>query len=235
MNNEQQNILKNQPAHIKFAVLASDIVPLTYRHGEICVRLIKVNRPPHFNGVPGLPGGLLDPKETADEAAYRHLRVRTGIDPNSAYIEQLYTFSAVDRDPRGRVVSVAYLALMPWDDLSPAAQADTAEAWWCPLEKVPKLAYDHDEVMKMAVERLRAKVAYTTLAMKLLPSEFVLSELETCYEKVLGRRVDKRNFRKKIIKLGLLKQVGEMKKGNKWRPAQLYRFADKSVKNLEIL
>jgi len=235
MNNDQQNNLQKQPAHIKFAVLASDIVPLAYRNGEICVRLIRVNRPPNFNGVPGLPGGLLDPKETADEAAYRHLRVRAGIDPKSAYIEQLYTFSAVDRDPRGRVVSVAYLALMPWDELSNEAQKDTAEAWWCTLKSVPKLAYDHDEVLKTAIDRLRSKVSYTTIIMKLLPREFVFSELESCYENILGRNIDKRNFRKKVIKLGLLKKLETLQKGNKWRPAQLYRFADKSVKNLEIL
>jgi len=223
------------PVHIKFAVLATDIVPLTYRDGELCVRLIKVDRPPYFNGVPGLPGGLLTPKETAEEAAKRHLLNRAFINPEEVFLEQLYTFSAVNRDPRGRVVSVAYLALMPWSSLSSDAKTDTDESWWCPVSKIPKLAYDHDEVIKVAIERLRSKITYTSLVMKLLPTEFVFSELENCFEAILGHGIDKRNFRKKIIKLGLLKKLDRVSRGNKWRPANLYCFASKTIKNLEIL
>jgi len=220
---------------MRFAVLATDIALFTVRNGELLVRLISVKRPPHFPDNIGLPGGLLAATETAKEAAVRHLETKTGIDPKKVYLEQLYTFSRVERDPRGRVVAVAYLALAPWEGLSPAEQAGDGESWWARLSDAKKLAYDHDEILSVALERLRSRIKYTTLGSKLMPKEFTLTELERTYESVLKKDLDKRNFRKKILKAGALTELPRKKSGGRFRPAQLYRFASLEVKGAEVL
>jgi 8-oxo-dGTP diphosphatase len=223
------------PKHLKFAVLAADTVLFTIRGGELCVRLIPVHRPPYFRNTAGLPGGLLFPKESAEQAAFRHLTTKAGIQKEHIYAEQLYTFSAVHRDPRGRVVAVVYMALAPWEHLSPAEQHNTETSWWCPITKIPKLAYDHDEVLALAIQRLRARITYTTIVGKILPREFTLTDLEHAYETILKKNIDKRNFRKKILKLKLLAPVGRERRGLKWRPAKLYSFRSAKVVPIEIL
>ena len=225
----------NTPEHMRFAVLASDSVLFTIRGSELLVRLIDVDRPPHFVNIPGLPGGLLHPKETAGEAAVRHLTGKARVDVSKAYIEQLYTFSNVDRDPRGRVVAVAYLALVPWETLSTEEQADMKESYWRPVSRARKLAYDHDEILDAALKRLRSRIRYTTLIQKLMPKEFTLTELEQAYESVLGTDLDKRNFRKKILKLEVLTALPHKRTGGRFRPAQLYRFASAKVDEIEVL
>ena len=222
------------PAHIKFAVLAADVALFTIKEGRLLVRLIRVKRPPHYPNNPGLPGGLLHPKDTADEAAVAHVEEKAHIDMSKAYIEQLYTFSEVDRDPRGRVVAVAYSAYVPWEKLSDAERADTPDSWWAPVAATKKLAYDHDEILAAAVERLRSRAAYTTLIQKLMPKEFTLTELEQAYESVVATQLDKRNFRKKILKLGVLSPLPH-KKAGRFRPAQLYKFASPKVVEIEVL
>jgi len=226
--------MKTPNPQLRFAVLAADTVLFTIRNGELLVRLIPVHRPPHFVDKSGLPGGLLLPTETAEQAALRNLEVKAGIKREHVHIEQLYTFSGVHRDPRGRVVAVTYLALAPWEELSQAEQADTDNARWCTVRRLPKLAYDHNEVLELALERLRARMNYTTIASKLLPSEFTLSDLERAYETLLGKKMDRRNFRKKILKLKLLKPLGK-KRGGKWRPAELYAFKGTKVVPIEML
>lgn len=221
--------------HIKFAVLAADTAIFTVRDGELLVRLITVDRPPFFNKIPGLPGGLLKPHETAEEAALRHVEEKANVKANKLYVEQLYTFSAVDRDPRGRVVAVAYTALVPWDALSSTEQSNTLGARWIPATQAPALAYDHDEMLAVALTRLRSRSTYTTLISKLMPSEFTLSELEKTYEGILKTRFDKRNFRKKIQKLKILKELPYKRTGSAFRPAALYSFASSKVKEIEIL
>lgn len=227
--------MEKDPTHIKFAVLASDTAVFTVKDGALFVRLVDVNRPPHFKNVYGLPGGLLTPKETAEEAALRHVEEKAHIRANKLHVEQLYTFSAIDRDPRGRVVAVAYLALVPWDNLSIAEQTDTADVRWAPAYTTSKLAYDHNEILDVAINRLRSRSTYTTLISKLMPKEFTLSELEKTYESILKTRFDKRNFRKKILKLKILKELPYKRTGGAFRPAALYSFMSSKVKEIEIL
>lgn len=220
---------------IRFAILATDTVVFTFRDGKLLTRLIKVDRPPYFVNSQGLPGGLIDPKEIADEAARRHVENKTGVHASKLYVEQLYTFSRVDRDPRGRVVAVAYVALVPWEKLSNEEQADTDVSWWAPVSSAKKLAYDHDEVLALAVKRLRSRATYTTVLSKLLPKEFTLTEFENMYAVILGSELDKRNFRKKILKLDIIAPVTGKFSGGRFRPAQLYKFISTNVKEIEVI
>lgn len=222
---------KKKLAELRFAILATDVVLLTLREGDLLVRLIDVERPPHFTGVRGLPGGLLRPDETAEDTALRQIADKAQVRKSAVYTEQLATFSRIDRDPRGRVVAVAYLALVPWTALSVHEQ----EGIWVPIRDAKKLAYDHDEILSGALARLRSRISYSTLLAKLLPTEFTLTELEEAYEIILGRAIDKRNFRKKIAKLGVLTELSHFKKGGKHRPARLYRFKSHKIETIEVL
>lgn len=226
---------QESPKHLHFAALAVDVVLFTVRDNKLLVRMIAVNRPPHFPDTKGFPGGLIDPKETAEEAARRHLRTKAAIAPGKAHIEQLYTFSSVERDPRGRVVAVAYLALIPWDDLSTHERMDSNEAWWSEISDARKLAYDHDEILDVALNRLRSRATYTTLLSKCMPREFTLTELEHVYEAVIKTDLDKRNFRKKILKLGIVTPLPRKRVGGPHRPAQLYKFSSEKIKDIEVL
>lgn len=223
------DMVKKSPQKLRFAVLATDGVVFALHEGVLFVRLIKVVVP-EFAGRWGLPGGLIHPNEVADVAMERHLKEKA--DLQDPYTEQLYTFSNVGRDPRGRVVSVAYLGLVRPDQMG---SMETKITKWCPVSKVSKLAYDHNEIISVAVERLRARVGYTNIMQFLLPREFTLSELQSTYETVLGRELDKRNFRKKVIELGFVKGTGHQQRGGAHRPADLYRFSEKEVKIVEVL
>ncbi len=220
---------------LKFAVLAADTALFTIKDNSLLVRLISVHRPPHFIDTKGLPGGLLLPNENAEDAARRHVETKAGVSCAKLYMEQLYTFSGVDRDPRGRVVAVAYSAYVPWNALTPEEQGDTKVAWWEPIGRAKKLAYDHDDVLALARARLSTRAHYTTLLSRLMPKEFTLTELETSFECATGAELDKRNFRKKILKLGILTGTSRMKTGGRFRPARLFRFASKDVKEIEVL
>ena len=224
-----------QEGPLRFAVLATDVALFTVRNGELLVRLVRVDRPPYFVDRTGLPGGLIDPKETADEAARRHLSAKAFIAPQKLHVEQLYTFSDVDRDPRGRVVAIAYLALVPWEALSAVEQSNSSDAWWSTLSKAQKLAYDHDGILKMALVRLRSRVTYTTLISKLMPKEFTLTELEHINEAILKTDLDKRNFRKKILKLKILAPLNRKRASGAFRPAELYRFSSEKISDIEVL
>lgn len=220
---------------LRFAVLAADIVLMTVRDGILLVREIAINRPPHFCHTIGLPGGLIDPKETAEEAAKRLIETKSGIATNHVYLEQLYTFSAIDRDPRGRVVAVAYTALVPWELLSKEEQTPTLGHWWVEAGNIKDLAYDHDHIVVTALTRLCSRARYTTIISKLMPKEFTLTELEIVYESILQSDLDKRNFRKKILKLGVLTALGRKRSGGAFRPAELYKFTSKNIKEIEVL
>ncbi len=224
-----------EPTHLKFAVLASDIALFTIRDGRLLVRLVAIDRPPYFPTTKGLPGGLIDPKETAEEAALRLLKEKAHIKTDKIYLEQLYTFSEIDRDPRGRVVAVAYIGFIPWESLTPTEQLDTDESWWIDAESAKKLAYDHDHILKVALERIRSRIRYTTLMVKLMPEEFTLTELETAYENILKADLDKRNFRKKILKLKILKPLKRKRSGGAFRPAELYTFDTTKVHDIETI
>jgi 8-oxo-dGTP diphosphatase len=222
------------PSGFKFAVLAADIALFTFHNDELLVRTVHVERPPHFPNNRALPGGVLNPSETAEDAVRRIITTKAEI-TSSVHLEQLYTFSEVDRDPRGRVVAVAYLGFIPWNELSPTEQASSAAAAWTPITRAKGLAYDHDAMLKMARERLASRVTYTTLISKLMPKEFTLTALEKAYATIIGKPLDKRNFRKKLLKLTLVKPVPGKKVRGSFRPAQLYRFASPHVQIIEVL
>ena len=228
--------IQDQNIHLKFAVLATDVVLFALKDNELFVRLITVDRPPAFpEGSRGFPGGLILPNETAEQAAARIIEQKADISAKKIYTDQLYTFSEIDRDPRGRVVAVSYIALTSWDDLSPKERYDGPESFWVKAKEVKGLAYDHDKMLEVALKRLQSKIRYTTVIGKLMGKEFTLGELERAYETILGEEQDKRNFRKKIAKLNILKELPYKQTGEAFRPARLYQFKSGEVKEIEIL
>jgi 8-oxo-dGTP diphosphatase len=220
---------------LRFAVLAADVVLLTLRDDTLLARIIKVDRPPFFINDKGLPGGLLKATETAEQAMARIIKEKTNIKFSKVYIEQLATFSKVKRDPRGRVVAVGYLALVPWENLSTSEQVSNSETWWQPVNQVGRLAYDHNEMLNVGLSRLRSKITYSTLIQKLLPKMFTLGQLETTYTTVLGHELDKRNFRRKLKQINVLKSTGHRQSGTKHRPALLYTFRSNEVSITEVI
>jgi len=208
--------------------LTVDCVVFGFDESELKVLLIERALEP-FKGSWALPGGFVHVDETIDDAARRELAEEAGL--SNVFLEQLYTFGAVDRDPRERVVSVAYFALVKLSDYNARAAADAADAKWFPISKVPKLAFDHAEILTAALERLKGKVRYQPIGFELLPPKFTLSQLQHLYEAVLGTGLDKRNFRKKVLGFGLLIPLKEKQMVGRHRPAQLFRFdADKYEK-----
>ncbi len=207
------------------AALTVDCVVFGYDEGELKVLLIQRALAP-FKGHWALPGGFVRLDETLDTAARRELTEEAGL--TNVFLEQLYTFGAVDRDPRERVVSVAYYALVKLSDHRAKAATDAADAEWFQISKVPKLAFDHADILGTALARLKGKVRYEPIGFELLPPKFTLSQLQQLYEAVLGTTLDKRNFRKKVLSFGLLVPLKETQMTGRHRPAQLFQFdADK--------
>jgi 8-oxo-dGTP diphosphatase len=196
-----------------------DIVIFTIQSGTLTVLLVKRGVPP-FAGQFAIPGGFVHDDEDLDQAALRELREETGV--TDVYLEQLYSFGDTGRDPRGRVITVAYFALIS-PDRPLEAGTDAAEAQWWPMDKLPTLAFDHAKILDYALERLRYKLEYTTAGFQLLPEKFTLTELQEVYEAILGRKLDKRNFRRKISLLRILKPLPEFRRSSQ-RPARLHRF-----------
>lgn len=203
------------------AALTVDCVVFGFDEAELKVLLIQRGLEP-FKGKWALPGGFVRVEETLDEAARRELFEEAGL--KDVFLEQLYTFGTVDRDPRERVVSVAYYALVKLAAHETKAATDAADARWFPVSKVPKLAFDHAEVLATALARLKGKVRYQPIGFELLPPKFTLSELQHLYEAVLGTELDKRNFRKKVLGFELLVPLKERQMAGRHRPAQLFRF-----------
>lgn len=199
--------------------LTVDVVIFTIQDGVLKVLLIKRGIPP-FAGQLAIPGGFVLDGEDLDQAALRELSEETGV--SDVYLEQLYSFGRPDRDPRGRVVTVAYFALIS-PDRKLTAGSDAAAASWYSTDRLPPLAFDHATILNYALERLRNKLEYTTVGFQLLPEKFTLTELQEVYEAILGRKLDKRNFRRKMSVLKILKPLPEHRRGGQ-RPAQLYRF-----------
>lgn len=180
-----------------------------------------------------IPGWFVWDNETLDQAAYRELAEETNV--KNAYLEQLYTFSDIHRDPRWRVVSCAYMALLREDRLCIQSWSDAKEAKLFPVDELPKLAFDHKKILDYALQRLKYKLESTNISQYLLPPTFTLTELQKIYEVVLWTSIDVRNFRKKIDKLGIVKETGE--KVIRWahRPAMLYEFVTKKLIEVNIL
>jgi 8-oxo-dGTP diphosphatase len=218
--------------------LTVDCVVFGFDEGELKVLLIQRGLEP-FKDKWALPGGFVRVEETIDDAARRELEEEAGL--TDVFLEQLYTFGAINRDPRERVVSVAYYALVKMSAHATKAATDAADARWFSVSSVPKLAFDHLDILRVALARLKGKVRYQPIGFELLPAKFTLAQLQHLYEAVLETELDKRNFRKKVLSFGLLIPLKETQMTGRHRPAQLFRFdAEKYEKlkkrgfNLEI-
>jgi 8-oxo-dGTP diphosphatase len=198
-----------------------DCVVFGFDEAELKVLLIQRALEP-FKGKWALPGGFVHVDETTDDAARRELTEEAGL--KGVFLEQLYTFGELGRDPRERVVSVAHYALVKLSGHRAKAATDAADAEWFPISNAPKLAFDHAEILALALARLKAKVRYQPIGFELLPPKFTLSELQHLYEAVLETDLDKRNFRKKVLGFGLLVPLKETRMAGRHRPAQLFRF-----------
>src|SRR5688572_13139245 len=206
-----------------------DIVIFTIQQGVLKVLLVKRRIDP-FIGQFAIPGGFVLADEDLEQAALRELREETGV--SDVYLEQLYSFGKPDRDPRGRIVTVAYFALISADRKLKAG-SDAAEAAWYAMDDLPPLAFDHATILDYALERLRNKLEYTTVGFQLLPRKFTLTQLQRVYEAILGRRLDKRNFRRKMELLDILTPLEEWAREGPSRPAQLYAFSAKRFEKLK--
>jgi 8-oxo-dGTP diphosphatase len=214
-------------------VVAVDVAVFTVRAGVLLVLLVRAHSGP-FAGCWALPGGRVREDESLDDAAARELRAQAAV--GDVYLEQLYSFGHPQRDPHGRVVSVAYVGLVadPERVTGPATDGKYEAVVWHPVSRLPALAYDHAAVARLAVARLRAKLQYTNLAYTLLPATFTLGELQSLYEAILGRQLDRRNFRRKVLSLGLLRPLGRMRRGAH-RPAALYAFRSRRPMSVSVL
>jgi 8-oxo-dGTP diphosphatase len=201
-----------------------DVVIFTLRDDDLRVLLARRGRPPH-QGMWAIPGGLVQLDEPLEDAAMRRLEEETGL--IDVYLEQLYTFGEPDRDPRDRIITVAYFALVPPADELPSVETRENVRWWS-IYDLPPVAFDHDQVLSYALTRLRYKLEYTAVGFELLPEEFSLSELQTVYEIVLGEKLDKRNFRRKILSARVIVPSGRYRTGD-GRPARLYRYREDAV------
>ncbi len=207
-----------------------DTVAFAIHQDSLEVLLIKRKHDP-FKAHWALPGGFLaDDDATLEAAAKRELYEETNV--SNVYLEQLYSFGDLGRDPRGRVVTVTYLALLREEELELRASSDASGVAWWPVNDLPRLAFDHNEVISYAQQRLKYKIEYSPAAFALVPDKFTLRELQTVYEAVLGHNVDNRNFRKKFLGCGVLQELDETSKESSFRPARLYAFSEAEFEKL---
>jgi 8-oxo-dGTP diphosphatase len=204
--------------------VTTDVVVFTIRERRLQLLLVRRAAEP-FAGQWALPGGFLDIGEGLDRGAARELEEETGV--ADVYLEQLYTFGRPDRDPRERVISVAYFALVPSERLDVKAASDAADAAWFPISGLPPLAFDHDEIIRAAHRRLVAKLDYSTIAFQFLPEAFTLSELQEVYEILVDAELDKRNFRKWALALEQIEETGALRRRGSHRPARVYRLTQR--------
>ncbi len=205
-----------------------DIILFTFYENDLKVLLIQRNNPPYAQKW-ALPGGFVEIDEDLEEAALRELAEETNV--TNVYLEQLYTFGEPDRDPRTRVITVSYFALLSVDQVAKQqirGASDAGDARWWSMYAQPELAFDHDRILQYALQRLRWKLEWTALGFLLLPEEFTLSELQKVYETVLNEPLDKRNFRRKILATDVLEETGNIREGDH-RPAKLYRFTATAI------
>lgn len=188
------------------------------------VLLIERNEEP-FKDYWALPGFFVEPDETIDDAVKRILYEHTGL--HDIYMEQLYTFGALDRHPQGRIVTVAYYALLRLDDIKTSPAPNTSyvrQAQWHSLNNLPLLGFDHEYIIQKSIKKIQQKISYSPIAFELLPEKFTLTQLQQLYEAIWGRKLDKRNFRKKMFNYNILKELPEFQKGVSYRAARLYKL-----------
>jgi 8-oxo-dGTP diphosphatase len=207
-----------------------DVVIFTVENAELKALFIERAGDP-FKGAYALPGGFVHRGETSLQTAERILHDKAGV--TNVYIEQLYTFDAPDRDPRGQVFTVSYFALVPREKIKIEKHGMTEHPEFISLHKLPTLAFDHKKILSYAHTRLANKLLYTNIAYSLLPKLFTLTELQKTYEIILDKKLDKRNFRKKYLQLNLLEASNEKSSGGRQRPALLYSFSKNSIQELE--
>lgn len=234
------------PAHTKTSRHATDSRgPFKYRHArpaltvdcvvfafnaeELKLLLVQRDRDP-YSGKWALPGGFIEVGERLETAALRELEEETGV--KNLFLEQLYTFGEPGRDPREHVVSVAYYALVKLSDHGIRASSDARDAAWVPVSLARGLAFDHDRIVATALKRLRGKLRYQPIGFELLPRKFTLTQLQQLYETVLKRKLDKRNFRRRILSMGLLNELDEAQRDVAHRAARLYRFDRRKYRQL---
>lgn len=205
----------NQPG------LRTDVVVFTLSEDRLMVLLVKKTGLP-YAGHLALPGGFLGDNEDLDQCASRGLSEQTGL--SNVFLEQLFTFGRPNRDPRGRIVTVSYYALATADDarMRTAAKDDTTQ--WVPYSDIPQVVFDHREIIDFAHRRLVAKLSYTSIGFRFLPETFTLSEIQRVHEILLDKALDKRNFRKRILALGVIEETGRLRRTGKHRPAREYRL-----------
>jgi 8-oxo-dGTP diphosphatase len=201
--------------------VTTDVVIFTLEDNLLKVLLIERANDP-FLGNWALPGGFVEIDEDLDQAALRELQEETGV--TGVYLEQLYTFGNPGRDPRERVISVAYYALVPIDSLNISPNSDAKKVAWYACNDLPELAFDHPGIIDLARKRLAAKMHYSTIALHFMPKTFTLSELQKVYEIIMGSPLDKRNFRKRVLAFTGVRETGEKRRNGKHRPARLYTY-----------
>jgi 8-oxo-dGTP diphosphatase len=208
-----------------------DTVAFAIEQGSLEVLLIKRKFEP-FKSYWALPGGFVEDEidDTLDQAAARELLEETNV--GNVYLEQLYTFGNRGRDPRGRIITVAYLALLREEALHLKASSDASGVAWWPVNQLPDLAFDHKEIISYAHQRLRYKIEYSPAAFNLLAEKFTLRDLQLVYEAVLSKSVDNRNFRKKFLSTGVLQELDETTQETSFRPARLYSFSEDEFERL---
>ncbi len=210
--------------------VTADCVVFGLDEAELSVLLVERAEAP-FKGAWALPGGFVRQEEALEAAARRELAEEAGL--TDLFLEQLYTFGDPGRDPRGRVITVAYYALVRLAEHPARAGSDAAAVRWFPARRPPPLAFDHATILATALERLRGKVRYKPLGFELLPPKFTLSQLQTVYEAVLGVTLDKRNFRKKLLAYDLVRPLDQQLQPKVGRPARLYAFDRARYRRLE--
>ncbi len=235
---EQAFLAQYNPADYDRPSVTVDIVIFTILDNDLKVLLVRRKGPP-YQDMWAIPGGFIEMNESLEASALRELKEETGVD--QVYLEQLYTFGEPGRDPRTRVITVAYLALIEASQLTPVqAGSDAAEAKWFSLYALPDLAFDHQLILDYALQRLRSKLEYTNVAFQLVPEKFTLTELQRIYEIIWHEKLDKRNFRKRLTIRELnstkqdgdymLEELAETRPGGNYGPTKLYRFSDRVEK-----
>jgi 8-oxo-dGTP diphosphatase len=218
-------MIKCKQAHVTV-----DCVVFGLDEQDLKILLIQRGYEP-FKGSWAIPGGFVNVDESLEKAALRELKEETGV--QNVFLEQLYTFGDVHRDPRRRIMTVAYYALVNLRDHTIKAATDASNAAWFSVDDVPRLAFDHARIVDTALRRLRGKVRYEPIGFELLPEKFTLTQLQRMYEMILEQDIDKRNFRKKILGMELLKELDEVQVDVAHRAARLYKFDENKYRQLK--